>query len=191
MLAYLKGKITTVQANFIELEVNNIGYEIFLVQSQEVIYKDELVKIFIYENIKEDTHDLYGFWNTQDKELFKKLITISGIGPKVASQMLSTYGYEQLISLIITNDIKSITKINGVGPKTAQRLVLELKDSLAKLHETLEPQPPTSSNQDEAISALLALGYGEKEASKSVKAIFDYNNTTEELIKKALQLLIG
>ncbi|OOB80360.1 MAG: Holliday junction DNA helicase RuvA [Epulopiscium sp. Nuni2H_MBin003] len=180
MIAYLVGNITDRYDNYIVLEVNGVGYEIFMCTD----YADPK-KIYIYENIKEDAYDLYGFLYPADKRLFKKLLSVSGIGPKAAAALISMYG-QQLVEIIIKQDANSITKISGIGNKTANRLILELKDRLDSVVSYDDAQPVAT---EEAVLALVSLGYNEKQAKQAVNAIFAYNDTAEHIIKKALKLL--
>nr|WP_307990126.1 Holliday junction branch migration protein RuvA [uncultured Niameybacter sp.] len=197
MIAYLKGEITHIHENHIWIEVGQIGYEVFIAyeQNANALIKGKTVKVYIYENIKEDAHDLYGFMTIQEKELFKKLVGVNGIGPKTALQMMNLYDVNHLIEIIMMQDHKALGKVSGIGPKTAQRIILELKDVVQKLAmpdlSYLEKGLPPSTGQakEEAIEALEALGFSVGDARKAVQAIFDYNDTTEVIIKKALALL--
>ncbi|MEG0013394.1 MAG: Holliday junction branch migration protein RuvA [Cellulosilyticaceae bacterium] len=196
MLAYLNGKITEAYNQYIVLEVNDIGYEIFMA-GRDFSYSvspDGLTKIYVHEHIKEDAHDLYGFPTKEEKNLFKKLISVSGIGPKGAAQILNMYSPNEVINFIIAGDTKALSKVSGIGPKTAQRMILELKDSMNKIYEVITELPIFAATEtdykSDAIGALVSLGYQSQDATKAVNAIFDYEDTTETLIKKALNLLM-
>lgn len=195
MITYLKGKIVEIEENRLVLETYGIGYEIFCCvgQMKAMQNKEEVVKIYIYEHIKEDGHDLYGFQNKEERELFKKLISVSGIGPKGGMQMLNMYTSQEIISIILEQDSKALSKVSGIGPKTAQRIILELKDSVSKLYmpdlTLLETGLKDDTAKYEAMEALEALGYTDAQARKAVEAIFDYKDSSETLIKKALSLL--
>ncbi len=196
MITYLNGNIMEVGENTIIIETYGMGYEVFCSSHQ---FYDELqanttVKIFIYEHIKEDSHDLYGFKTKEERELFKKLTSVSGIGPKGGLQILNTYTSQDIISIILSEDSKALSKVNGIGPKTAQRIILELKDNMLKLHtqnadllQNYSKAPHTYKS--EAIEALTALGYAQTEATRAVGAIFDERDDSEQLIRKALNLL--
>lgn len=198
MIAYLTGEITDIEDNSICIEVGGIGYEVFMPYDHEghTLRLGTKIKAYIYENIKEDAHDLYGFISKTHKELFKKLIGVNGIGPKSALQMMNMYEVNHLIEIIMMQDHKALGKVSGIGPKTAQRITLELKDVVQKLVGPdltyLEKGLPeaTTSTKDEAVEALEALGFSGGEARKAVQAIFDYSDTTETIIKKALALLM-
>ncbi|PHV71051.1 Holliday junction branch migration protein RuvA [Sporanaerobium hydrogeniformans] len=194
MITYIRGKLVELGESFIVIETNGIGYEIFCngYTFEVTLGKEE--KIYIYEHIKEDSYDLYGFKTKEDKELFKKLISVSGIGPKGGMQILNKYATSEVIGYITQGDTKALSKVSGIGPKTAQRLVLELKDSLAKLALAEIPLLQTGKEdykevKEEAIEALMILGYGQNESKKAVEALFEYQDTSEKLIKKALSLL--
>lgn len=194
MIAYLIGEITACLETSVLLEVQGIGYEIFCPNGYFEEETNKSIKIYIYEHIKEDAHDLYGFQTMNQKMLFKKLISVSGIGPKVALQILNTYTAEETIEIILSQDIKALSKVSGIGPKTAQRLVLELKDSLSKWQiDSVIPllQTPTAEKtyMEDAIEALEVLGYPLSQAKQVVKAVATHTDTVEEIIKKALSLL--
>lgn len=195
MITYIKGQLVELGENSLVIETNGIGYEIFCSGRQFVgrAMNDEIVKVYIYEQIKEDSHDLYGFQNKEERELFKKLISVSGIGPKGGMQILNTYTDQEVIEIIMSQDSKALSKVSGIGPKTAQRIILELKDSISKLYvpdlSLLQTGLKDDTAKFEAIEALEALGYGNNEARKAIEAIFDYSSDSEALIKKALSLL--
>lgn len=196
MLAYLNGKITEAYNQYIVLEVNGIGYEIFMA-GRDFSYSvspDGQTRIYVHEHIKEDAHDLYGFPTKEEKNLFKKLISVSGIGPKGAAQILNMYSPNEVVNFIIAGDTKALSKVSGIGPKTAQRVILELKDSMNKIYEVITELPILAATETDykadAIGALVSLGYPGNDATKAVNAIFDYEDTTETLIKKALNLLM-
>ena len=195
MITYLKGSLEYIGQTSLVIDVNGIGYEVFcsLPTLESLRGIKDKVKIYIYENIKEDAHDLYGFSNEEERELFRNLISVSGIGPKGGMQVLNTYESNEVIKIILDGDSKALSKVSGIGPKTAQRIILELKDSMGKLTlpdmSLLTTGLKDETAKSEAIEALEALGYSSMEAKKSVEAIYDYKSTSEELIRKALSLL--
>ncbi|ADZ84088.1 Holliday junction branch migration protein RuvA [Cellulosilyticum sp. ST5] len=195
MITYLVGTLEHIGENTLVIEVYGVGYEVFCSSRtlSELNGTREKVKIYIHEHIKEDGHDLYGFYHMEDRELFRKLISVSGIGPKGGMQVFNTYSSQEVIEIILNQDSKALSKVSGIGPKTAQRIILELKDSIGKLFvpdlSLLETGLKDESAKAEAIEALEALGYAAQEARKAVEAIYDYKANSEELIKKALSLL--
>lgn len=198
MLAYLKGIITEVTESSVYIEVSGIAYEVFIAASilGQGIKMNEPVKIYVYDHIKEDAHDLYGFVSREEKELFKKLISVSGIGPKGAMNIFNLYQADEVIQIILNQDSKALGKVSGIGPKTAQRIILELKDAMGKIAAlSMETLPiftePTQHIKGEAIEALEALGYAASDAKKAVEAIWNYEDSVETVIKKALSLLMS
>lgn len=195
MITYLKGIVSEFGESTMVVEVNGIGYEVFCSTKTigELYNQKEAVKIYIYENIKEDAHDLYGFYHPEEREVFRKLIGVSGIGPKGGMQVLNLYSVQEIIEIIMEQDSKAMSKVSGIGPKTAQRIILELKDSISKLYvpdlSLLQTGLKDTASKNEAIEALEALGYSNQEAKKAVEAVDDYHSSSEELIKKALSLL--
>ncbi len=195
MITYLNGNLEYIGQTSLIIDVNGIGYEVFcsLPMLETLRGVKGKSKIYIHENIKEDAHDLYGFNNQEERELFRNLISVSGIGPKGGMQVLNTYENSEIIRIILDGDSKALSKVSGIGPKTAQRIILELKDSMGKLMvpdmELLKTGLKDNTAKAEAIEALEALGYSAAEAKKSVEAIDDYKSTSEELIRKALSIL--
>lgn len=196
MITYLNGKLVEVLENAIVLEAYGVGYEVFCSSHQfyDELGKEALVKVYVFEHIKEDGHDLYGFKTKEERELFKKLTSVSGIGPKSGIQILNTYEASEIASIILSEDSKALTKVSGIGAKTAQRIILELKDGISKLYETdlswiREEKNEGPDNKAEAIEALVTLGYSFGEAKKAVSAVADGYDTSEQMIKKALSLL--
>lgn len=152
------------------------------------------IRLYTYLHVKEDALTLYGFWDEKEKTLFLQLISISGVGPKVALAILSTLLPDTLISAVLAGDHRQITKVPGVGPKLAQRICLELKDKLAKTgfsaDEGSGPRPSIlAETEEDAINALLALGYSRTEARAAVAKCSADN--PEDMIRQALRQLSG
>jgi len=195
MITYLVGKLIEMDETSVVLEAYGVGYEIFCATRTigELYEHGKEVKLYIHEQIKEDSHDLYGFYHKEEREVFRKLISVSGIGPKGGIQVLNMYSVQEIIEIIMEQDVKAMSKVSGIGPKTAQRIVLELKDSMAKLYvpdlSLLQTGLKDKEAKGDAIEALIALGYSNNEAKKAVEAVDDYHSSSEELIKKALSLL--
>lgn len=199
MIAYLNGQVVNIEESSVIVDVGGIGYQVFMPYTHGLapVTIGDQAKIYVFEHIKEDAYDLYGFINKIQKNLFKKLISVNGIGPKSALQILNMYPDDELMQIIMNQDSKALSKVSGIGPKTAQRVILELKDSMSKMAVadlsdlTFGLKPAKEDYQEEAIEALMALGYQSSDARKAVKAIFDYEDTTEMLIKKALSVLMS
>ncbi|GKX30052.1 Holliday junction ATP-dependent DNA helicase RuvA [Vallitalea longa] len=197
MISYIKGTLEYIGDDFIIIEAQNIGYEIKISISamQNLPSIGESVKMHTYLYVREDAMLLYGFLTRDDLEVFKKLITVNGIGPKGALGVLSTITPDELRFAVIADDVKTISKAPGIGKKTAQKLILELKDKL-KLKDYMDnvssevdnSQVTLSSTvKNDAIAALVALGYTSTEAVKAVRTVNITETTTvEEIIKGAL-----
>ncbi|MBN1325627.1 Holliday junction branch migration protein RuvA [Candidatus Falkowbacteria bacterium] len=188
MISYLKGKIQYVGANFIEINVNNIGYKIFT--TANILNKAKVaqeVEIFCYQNVKEDAIDLFGFASREEQLMFEKLISVSGIGPKTALNALSVAKIDEIESAIISGDASVLTKISGIGKKTAERIVLELKNKYKGLAEV--SGKIIQSEDADVIDALVGLGYSTEQARDVLRQIDKNIKGTEKKVKAALQLL--
>ncbi|MCJ7552430.1 MAG: Holliday junction branch migration protein RuvA [Ignavibacteriaceae bacterium] len=188
MIGYLKGKIISSKPTQIILDVNGVGYKVGIsINTFEKIVDKEDVSLFIHTHVKEDSISLYGFFTESEKEMFELLISISGIGPKIALGLLSGISVESLKEAIEEGNIARITAVPGIGRKTAERLVLELRSKIEGISagEFTTVQPSIKS---EAISALTTLGYNVKVAEKVVRELLieNSNYALEDLIKKAL-----
>ena len=196
MYAYLKGSIEAKGKNYLVLDVNNIGYNIYMseVDLEEVTIK-ETIKIFTYLSVKENEMTLHGFLTQEKLSVFKKLIEVSGVGPKAGKTILGQMSAEDVCLAIATSDVKSLTKISGVGPKMAQRIILELKDKIANEQDVNREivQIKIKSNVDtkEAVIALQVLGYSQKQSEEAVKEAIKTAEKLEDIIKKSLKYLSG
>lgn len=202
MIGYVKGILEEIEEDCVIVDVNGLGIRILTggaLASQMLVPGSE-VKIYTYTYVKEDAFQLYGFISKDELSLFKKLITVSGIGPKGAASILSAFSAEDLRYAIYAEDIKTISKAPGIGKKTAERLVLELKDKveldyqadtlLGQLaDETVGSTEP--NNRKDAIDALTALGYSSMDAAKAVKqADPNADMDAEDILKAALKYLM-
>lgn len=195
MYAYFKGKLAYVGEDSIILDVHDVGYRILLSPASMAFLPQigEEVQLYTYTSVREDAIWLYGFLNHEDLEIFKKCITVSGIGPKGGMSILSVMDADALRFAIISGDAKAIAKAPGIGAKTAQRLILELKDKIS-LEETLVKRETEgfrvtagAHNDDakEAIEALVALGYASSDAVRAVNAVANAAELDVESILKA------
>jgi Holliday junction DNA helicase RuvA len=195
MIGHLKGKIISKNPPEVLLEVGGIGYEILCPMS--TFYKldkaSEDTLLFTHLSIKEDAHTLFGFITKDEKSIFRELIRVNGVGPKVALAILSHLSVNSLIECISNEDAELLAKTPGIGKKTALKLIVELQDRLSKLE--LVGSPGTSHefkqsgnpNNIQAIEALQSLGFKTKEANKMVSKISDQNLSIEQIIRLALQ----
>lgn len=195
MISYIKGVIDTVEHDKVIIENNNMGYNVLMSQSAtEVLGQGEEIKIYTYLHVKEDAMQLFGFLSKNELEMFKKLISVSGVGPKGGLAILSALPENNLQMAIISGDAKAISKAQGIGAKTAQRIIIELKDKI-DLEEMLEISSEAISSdnsiQSDAIDALIALGYSKTESFNAVKKIsVDENMDVEDILKLALKNII-
>jgi Holliday junction DNA helicase RuvA len=191
MIGFLKGKIIALKPTQILLDVNGVGYSINIsINTFEKVSQKKDVNLFIHTNVKEDSITLYGFYKEYEKEMFELLISISGIGPKLALSLLSGIEANELKEAIGIGDVTRIVAIPGIGRKTAERLILELKGKVGSLSDSTEVET-TRGIKQEAISALTTLGYNFATAEKIVRQILSSSpsSTIEELIKSSLNEL--
>ncbi|NLO83753.1 MAG: Holliday junction branch migration protein RuvA [Clostridiales bacterium] len=196
MFAYLKGVLVEVESQYkIIVEVQGVGYSITVPTSLigRLPARGNEVKIHTYFSVRQDGVELYGFLSREDKLMFEKLISVTGIGPKAAISILSALTSTQLALAIATGDIKTLSTAPGVGKKTAQRIVLELKEKIEKeaKDETgyAIELPEERSAEAEAVQALMALGYQSSEARQAVNLVKDQGQDTSELVRLALKAL--
>ena len=193
MYYYLNGKLAVCQPNLAVIDCGGVGYKCAITaNTYKAVSGKETAKLFTYLNVKEDALDIYGFATEQEMQFFTLLISISGVGPKVAIAILSELQPDAFANCIITSDIKRLTKAQGVGTKLAQRICLELKDKIAKTKETegseiVSEDMPVDDAVADAVAVLMALGYTKNESQKAVsKCSADETNA---LVKQALRLL--
>ena len=195
MYSYIKGIYAGLEDDKVVIDVNGIGYLISVASSTllHLPEKGEPYMLYTYQIVREDALELAGFSTREEKQIFLKLLSISGIGPKAALAILSVLSPSSLISAVMTNDYKAIARANGVGPKMAQKVVLELKDKVdmnalnemvaSKSSSLTAPAAPSS----EALQALIALGYTTQESSAALAGLEDADTST--LIRNALKRL--
>lgn len=208
MFYYICGKLTILQPDFAVIDCGGVGYMLSisattharLSRSHETFPDGSCdgkeQKLFTHFAVKEDSQELFGFYDEQERDIFRLLITVSGIGPKGAMSVLSALTPGEIAIACASDDAKAIARANGIGLKTAQKVIIELKDKIAK---TITPSADdvdtdtgeirlSASAANDAINALTVLGYTKGEAAKAVKAVG--NGTVEEIIRKALALLM-
>lgn len=194
MINFIMGEIVAKNENSIVVDHNGIGFEIFVSTSTLTLSGQigDLVKIFTFMNVKEDEISLYGFLSMEEKDMFLKIITVSGIGPKMALSILSGLSLSDLAVAIKNEDIKLLSTIKGLGKKTAERLALELKDKIDIIgFSTAETniEEVNVDMVDEAMQALIALGINKNEAYRLAKLNAVGATSTEEIIRKTFQNL--
>lgn len=197
MLHYIRGQLTMKFDGGIVVEAGGLGYEIRVPDNSSVYMakEGEMVLVYTVMMVREDDVSLYGFGTREGLELFKRLITVNGVGAKAAIAILSAMSVDEVKRAIIFEDVAYLCRANGIGKKTAERIILELKDKLGKL-PTL-PQGTLSveevlavDDRTEAVNALIALGYSKGEAITAIAGIEDRELTAEEYIKRALKQMM-
>lgn len=197
MFYNLEGIISEIDLNQVVIECNGIGFLVFVstntIASLKIGAKH---KLYITESIGENNFDLYGFFNKSEKKFFDMLISVSGVGPKAAISILSSSTPESLTSAIINNDEKFLCMAQGIGKKTAQRIILELKDKIAKLdlpsvidQLTIPSGKPDRKAVNDAVSALAVLGFSSSEIRQALNSVDTTGLSTEQIIKHALRVL--
>lgn len=200
MYAYIKGTFVSVYKDGIIIDSGGIGYHVIVPFNNELGLPNEgeEIKVLTHYYVTENSITLYGFFTEEDREMFLKLITVSGIGPKGAISVLSALSTRDIIFAILNDDDKAISRAPGIGPKTAKRMIVDLKDKLDISEDTLLRMPeatefhggPDSDSIRDAISALSALGYPANEAARAVKSVKNAENLdVEELLSFALKEL--
>lgn len=197
MIGRLEGKLVEKQPSWVILDIQGVGYEISLPLSvfAGLPALEEKLILWIHQVIREDANLLYGFARLEDRQLFRELIKVSGIGPKVGMAIMSAMESSALLQAIQQEDLQALTRIPGIGKKTAERLLLDLKDRLkawqpqqmAKLELPLGAELPAIEPRAEAEAALVALGYKLPEASRAIAAIAAEAMDTQDLIRAALK----
>jgi Holliday junction DNA helicase RuvA len=193
MIAHIQGKLVEKTPTEVVIDCNGFGYQINIsLHTYSLLPNTDFIKLFTHLIIKEDAHSLYGFVEKSEKEIFKMLLTVSGIGAGIARTMLSSLEPKQIIQALASGDVNTIQSIKGIGGKTAQRAILDLKDKVLKIYDLDEVSMfQNNTNRDEALSALEVLGFVRKTSEKIVDKVISQNPdaTVELIIKQALKNL--
>jgi len=193
MISHIQGRLVEKSPTDVVIDCNGVGYLINIsLHTFSNLPTGESVKLFTHLIVREDAHILYGFSSITEREIFKLLITVSGVGASTARTMLSSLSPDQVVEAIASNDLAVIQSAKGIGAKTAQRLVLDLKDKILKIYGLAPNSVDTSNtNKNEALSALETLGFARKQAEKICDSIVKDNPqaSVETIIKLALKKL--
>lgn len=193
MIAHIQGKLVEKTPTEVVIDCNGVGYHINIsLHTFSLLPDSENLKLFTFLQIKEDAHTLFGFVEKAERELFKLLLSVSGVGASTARTMLSSIAPQQVIQAIASGDVGTVQSIKGIGAKTAQRIILDLKDKVLKIYNLDEVSfSQSNTNKDEALSALEVLGFARKSAEKVVDKIVKENTdaSVETIIKLALKNL--
>lgn len=196
MISYLKGGIAEKLDNKLIIECGNIGYEVYVSNNTYVSIgsEGEYCKIYTFMQVKEDGISLFGFSTTEERDMFNLLISVSGIGPKVALSILSGMKLSELMGAIASGDSVLLTRIKGLGKKTAERVVLELQDKVSPVGISVDINPTLITNNqsiDEACTVLISLGLNKNEAYKLARQYSFNNNTAEGIVQQVLKNMGG
>ena len=203
MIEYIRGKMTELMPTRAIVEAAGVGYEIHIaLPTYSALLDKEEVKLYVEEIIAEDSHRLFGFGSKGEREIFRQLISVSGIGANTARMILSAYTAAELRQIIATGNVRALGQVKGLGPKTAQRIIVDLKDKVLKIELGEEGggkvmpadvlfAPETNPIKEEAVSALTMLGFAAAASSKAVDKILKANPGAhvEAVIKEALKIL--
>lgn len=191
MIAHLNGRLVEKTPTNIIVECGGVGYFVKIsLNTFSKIGEDENLKIYTQLQVREDAHTLYGFHDLKEREMFNHLISVSGIGANTAILMLSALTSQEIASAILGEDVNLIKSIKGIGAKTAQRVIIDLKDKVAKADFGAENIfVVNNTNQNDALTALLSLGFDKNRAEKAIKKVITGDQTVEEIIKQALKVL--
>ncbi len=189
MIVTLTGKVAQKLSELVVLDVHGVGYGVFVtLEDRQKLKTDEIVQVYIYEHIRESSHDLFGFLSEDVKHLFEQLLSVNGVGPKMALNILSVGTASEVRQAIASGDVKFIQAANGVGKKVAERVVVDLKDKVglaSNVSDSLFKSNQTA-NQDEAVQALVALGFNTPDALNALGNV-PADLPTQQRVKQALK----
>jgi Holliday junction DNA helicase RuvA len=194
MIGFLKGRIDKIFDDKILIDVNNLGYEVYMCESEKnTLNKNDTIKLYTHLHLREDDLRLFGFLSYETLEFFLKLIGVSGVGPKVALGIISNISTNDICIAIATDNINTLKKVPGIGPKMAQKIIFELKDKIVKDQILDLKNIPNNTNiklnqnVTEATTALQVLGYSQKEINEVIEKLDIKDNSVEDIIKKVLK----
>jgi Holliday junction DNA helicase RuvA len=193
MINHLSGRLVEKYPTHVVIECAGVGYQVHIsLNTYSSLPQGEQVRLFTHLQIREDAHTLYGFFTPAEREIFRLLLSVSGVGASTARTMLSSMAPAEVRDAIATADVRAIQAVKGIGAKTAQRVILDLKDKILKIYDLDELSPKTdNTKREEALSALEVLGFARKPAEKAVDEVLrqDPSTSVEGIIKSALQNL--
>ena len=193
MITQIRGRLVEKNPTYVVVDCSGVGYLLHIsLQTYSSITDEEAIRLYTHLSIREDAHTLYGFYTKMEREVFKLLISVSGVGPSIARTMLSSMTSEDIQNAIASENVALIQSVKGIGAKTAQRVIVDLRDKILKTFDIDEVSVNTNNtNKEEALSALEVLGFNRKQSEKVVGTILKESPeaTVELLIKKALKSL--
>ena len=190
MISHINGKLVEKTPTYVVIDCNGVGYKLNISLQTYSAIQTENCKLLTHLAVKEDSHTLYGFCTSEERDLFRQLISVSGVGPSTARMILSTYSAEEIANYIVTSDVSAIQNVKGIGGKTAQRIIIDLKDKVGKGKETSDLLfTQDNTIKEESLSALLALGFTKKVSYKKMEQViknYEGEITVEELVRRSL-----
>jgi Holliday junction DNA helicase RuvA len=193
MIHHLKGRLVEKHPTHVVIECDGVGYFVNIsLHTYALIPDEETLQLFTHLHVREDAHTLYGFMQLAERDIFRLLISVSGIGTSTARTMLSSMSPAQIRDAIAGGDVPAIQAVKGIGTKTAQRVIIDLKDKVLKIYDMAEvSEKSDNTNKEEALSALEVLGFATKQAEKAVDKVLsgDPSLSVEAIIKQALKNL--
>ena len=190
MISHINGRLIEKTPTYVVIDCNGVGYRLNISLQTFSAIQSENCKLLTHLAVKEDSHTLYGFYTAQERDLFRQLISVSGVGPSTARIILSTYSAEEVVHYIIKADVSAIQNVKGIGGKTAQRIIIDLKDKVGKGESTSDLLfTQDNTIKEESLSALLALGFTKKVAEKKMEQVmknYEGEITVEDLVKRSL-----
>ena len=190
MISHINGKLVEKTPTYVVIDCNGVGYKLNISLQTYSSIQTENCKLLTHLAVKEDSHTLYGFYTSEERDLFRQLISVSGVGPSTARMILSTYSAEEIVNYIIIADVTALQNVKGIGGKTAQRIIIDLKDKVGKGKETSDLLfTQDNTIKEEALSALLALGFTKKVAYKKMEQViknYEGEITVEDLVRRSL-----
>ena len=196
MIEYIKGVIVELNPAFAVIDNHGVGYMLNIsLSTYDLLARGDQgqAMLYVHEAIREDAHTLYGFATKQERDAFQLLISVSGVGPNTARMVLSSMNVDEFTQAIAANQVAVLKSVKGVGAKTAQRIIVDLKDKIKPTDYTLLQQTgqPTGEAFDEALAALVMLGFSQQASQKALKSLFSSNSglTAEQAIKQALKMM--
>ena len=190
MIAQIRGRLVEKEPTHVVIDAGGVGYELKIsLTTFSAIPNEEALSLFTHFVVREDAQLLYGFSTKMERDVFRQLISVSGIGPNTAIIMLSSLSTNEIANAIASEDVNLIKSVKGIGAKTAQRVIIELKDKILFALEEEISTPIHNTNVNEALTALVALGFDKRKADKVLGSVADSDMTVEELIKEGLKRL--
>ena len=193
MIEYIKGELAELTPTYAVIDCSGVGYLLNIsLPAYTRLEGQRNAKLLVHESIREDAHVLYGFIDEQERSLFRLLIGVSGVGANTARMILSSIAAPELELIIATGDVNKLKNVKGIGTKTAQRIIVDLKDKIKPIGNALIEQPTVVSDVfDEALAAMVMLGFPRQQVHKVLKKLFDADPTlkVENAIKKALSMM--